>query len=47
MSAPSIVILTGAGKVLTGLVRRIAPAAATLAVTKPDEVAEFRASFDL
>jgi [acyl-carrier-protein] S-malonyltransferase len=37
----------GAGKVLTGLVRRIAPAAAALAVTKPDEVAEFRASFDI
>jgi [acyl-carrier-protein] S-malonyltransferase len=37
----------GAGKVLTGLVRRIAPAAKTLAVTKPDEVAEFRASFDI
>jgi [acyl-carrier-protein] S-malonyltransferase len=34
----------GAGKVLTGLVRRIAPAAATLAVTKPAEVAEFKAS---
>ena len=34
----------GAGKILTGLVRRIAPAAATLAVTKPAEVAEFKAS---
>ena len=36
-------IEVGAGKVLTGLVRRIAPAATALAVTKPDEVAEFKA----
>jgi [acyl-carrier-protein] S-malonyltransferase len=35
----------GAGKVLTGLVRRIAPATATMAVGKPDDVAEFKASF--
>lgn len=33
----------GAGKVLTGLVRRIAPAATTLSVAKPEDVAEFRA----
>jgi [acyl-carrier-protein] S-malonyltransferase len=35
----------GPGKVLTGLVRRIAPAAATLAVAKPSDIAEYRASF--
>ena len=35
----------GAGKVLTGLVRRIAPATATMAVGKPDDIAEFKASF--
>jgi [acyl-carrier-protein] S-malonyltransferase len=35
----------GPGKVLTGLVRRIAPAAATLAVAKPNDIAEYRASF--
>jgi [acyl-carrier-protein] S-malonyltransferase len=36
----------GAGKVLTGLVRRIAPGASTLAIGTPDDVAAYRASLD-
>ena len=35
----------GSGKVLTGLVKRIAPGAAAVAVGTPDDVAVFKPTF--
>jgi [acyl-carrier-protein] S-malonyltransferase len=34
----------GAGKVLTGLIKRIAPAASASAIGTPDDVARFKAA---
>jgi [acyl-carrier-protein] S-malonyltransferase len=39
-------IEVGAGKVLTGLVKRIAPGAATAAIGTPDDVATYKASLN-